>query len=48
LVGSEFEIVPPDIRVGLRYYNFGRIHQTLGVPPAMKAGVVEEIVSLLG
>jgi hypothetical protein len=36
------------------YYNFGRVHQTLRVTPAMEAGVsdhvwsVEEIVSLLG
>jgi hypothetical protein len=36
------------------YYNFGRIHQTLRVTPAMEAGVsdhvwsVEEIVALLG
>lgn len=36
------------------YYNFGRIHQTLRVTPAMEAGVanhvwsIEEIVSLLG
>jgi hypothetical protein len=35
------------------YYNFGRIHQTLRVTPAMEAGVanhvwsVEEIVGLL-
>lgn len=36
------------------YYNFGRIHQTLRVTPAMEAGVsdhvwdAEEIVALLG
>lgn len=36
-----------------RYYNFGRIHQTLRVTPAMEAGMakpvwtVEEIVGLL-
>lgn len=35
-------------------YNFGRLHQTLRVTPAMEAGVtdhvwsVEEIVGLLG
>ena len=35
------------------YYNFGRIHQTLRVTPAMEAGItdhvwtLEEIVSLL-
>jgi hypothetical protein len=35
------------------YYNFGRVHQTLRVTPAMEAGVsshvwsIEEIVSLL-
>src|SRR5690606_38161743 len=36
------------------YYNFGRVHQTLRVTPAMEAGVsdhgasAEQIVSLLG
>ena len=36
------------------FYNFGRVHQTLRVTPAMEAGVanhvwsVEEIVGLLG
>ena len=36
------------------YYNFCRIHQTLRVTPAMKAGVtdhvweIEEIIKLLG
>jgi hypothetical protein len=36
------------------YYNFGRVHQTLRVTPAMGTGVsdhvwsVEEIVRLLG
>jgi hypothetical protein len=36
------------------YYNFGRVHQTLRVTPAMEAGVsdhvwsIEEIVGLLG
>ena len=36
------------------YYNFGRVHQTLRVTPAMEAGLanhvwsVEEIVGLLG
>ena len=36
------------------YYNFGRVHQTLRVTPAMEAGVanhvwnIEEIVTLLG
>jgi hypothetical protein len=35
------------------YYNFGRVHQTLRVKPAMEAGVtdyiwsVEEIVGLV-
>jgi len=37
----------------LMWYNFGRVHQTLRVTPAMEAGVaahvwtVEEIVGLL-
>jgi hypothetical protein len=36
------------------YYNFGLVHQTLRVTPAMEAGIadhvwsVEEIVGLLG
>ena len=36
------------------YYNFGRVHQTLRVTPAMEAGLadhvwaIEEIVALLG
>ena len=36
------------------FYNFGRVHQTLRVTPAMEAGIadhvwsIEEIVSLLG
>lgn len=36
------------------YYNFGRVHQTLRVTPAMEAGIadrvwsIKEIVSLLG
>ena len=35
------------------WYNFGRVHQTLGVTPTMEAGVsdhvwsIEEIVGLL-
>ena len=35
------------------YYIFGRVHQTLRVPPAMEAGIsdhvweIEEIVALL-
>jgi len=35
------------------YYNFGRVHQTLRVTPAMEAGIaahvwsIEEIVTLL-
>lgn len=40
-------------RCDFMYYNFGRIHQTLRVTPAMDAGVashvwsVEEVVALL-
>jgi len=36
------------------YYNFGRVHQTLRVTPAMEAGIasrvwtIDEIVGLLG
>jgi hypothetical protein len=35
------------------YYNFGRVHQTLRVTPAMEAGIadhvwsIEEIIELL-
>jgi hypothetical protein len=42
------------VAVYFMFYNFGRIHQTLRVTPAMEAGVsdhvwlVEEIVGLLG
>jgi hypothetical protein len=37
-----------------RYYNFGRVHQTVRVTPAMEAGLadhvwaIEEIVALIG
>ena len=37
----------------LMYYNFGRVHQTLRVTPAMEAGIadhvwsIEEVVGLL-
>ena len=37
----------------LMYYNFGRVHQTLRVTPAMEAGIathvwgIDEIVALL-
>jgi hypothetical protein len=36
------------------FYNFGRVHQTLRVTPAMEAGIsdhvwsIEEVVGLLG
>ena len=36
------------------YYNFGRVHQTLRVTPAMEAGLanhvwsIEEIIALIG
>jgi len=41
------------VALNFMYYNFGRIHQTLRVTPAMEAGVtdhvwsVEEILVLL-
>jgi len=41
------------VAIYFMWYNFGRIHQTLRVTPAMEAGVtdhvwsVEEIVTLL-
>ncbi|HEY3659859.1 MAG TPA: IS1 family transposase, partial [Candidatus Udaeobacter sp.] len=41
------------IAIHYMYYNFGRIHQSLRVTPAMEAGIsdhvweIEEIVSLL-
>jgi hypothetical protein len=51
-------LVEPDLStktkpVSFMYYNFGRVHQTLRVTPAMEAGIadhvwsVEEIVGLL-
>ena len=36
------------------YYNFGRVHQSLRITPAMEAGIadhvwsIEEVVALLG
>jgi hypothetical protein len=53
LAGHEIHIRPPQPR-GFPYYNFGRIHQTLRVTPAIEAGVAnyvwstEEIVALIG
>jgi hypothetical protein len=44
---------PVTVALYFMYYNFGRVHQTLRVTPAMEAGVsdhvwsVEEIVRLL-
>jgi IS1 family transposase len=44
----------PAVALYFMWYNFGRVHQTLRVTPAMQAGVsnhvwsVEEIVGLLG
>ena len=41
------------VRLYFMYYNFGRLHQTLRVTPAMEAGLadhvwaIEEIVGLL-
>ena len=43
----------PTVALYFMYYNFGRVHQTVRVTPAMEAGVsdhvwsVEEIVRLL-
>ena len=42
------------VALDFMYYNFGRVHQTLRVTPAMEAGIadhvwsIEEIVGLLG
>ena len=44
---------PAAVALYFMYYNFGRVHQTLRVTPAMEVGVsdhvwsVEEIVALL-
>ena len=44
---------PAAVALYFMYYNFGRVHQTLRVSPAMDAGVsdhvwcIEEIVGLL-
>jgi hypothetical protein len=41
------------VAIYFMYYNFGRVHQTLRVTPAMEAGIadhawsVDEIVGLL-
>ena len=43
----------PMVSLYFMYYNFGRVHQTLRVTPAMEAGLsdhvwsIEEIVGLL-
>ena len=42
------------VAVYFKYHNFGRVHQTFRVTPAMEAGIanhvwtIEEIVGLLG
>jgi hypothetical protein len=42
------------VALGFMHYNFGRVHQTLRVTPAMEAGIsdrvwsIEESVALLG
>jgi len=42
------------VALNFMYYNFGRVHQTLRVTPAMEAGIadhlwsIEEVVGLLG
>lgn len=44
----------PTVAPYFMYYNFGRVHQTLRVTPAMEAGIadhawaIEETVALLG
>lgn len=51
--GSQIENHAAAVALYFMYYNFGRVHQTLRVTPAMEAGVsdhvwsIEEIVRLL-
>ena len=51
---TKLENHPAMVALYFMYYNFGRVHQTLRVTPAMEAGIVdhvwsiEEIVGLLG
>lgn len=50
---KKIENLEAAVALHFMWYNFGRVHQTLGVTPAMEAGVtdhvwsVEEIVALL-
>jgi IS1 family transposase len=50
---KKFEMLAHNVALHFMYYNFGKIHQTLRVTPAMEAGVadhvwsIEEIVGLL-
>jgi transposase-like protein len=50
---KKFDMLAHNVALHFMYYNFGKIHQTLRVTPAMEAGVsdhvwsVEEIVGLL-
>jgi len=56
VVGAQFEIENHTAMVSLYFLhsNFGRVHRTLHVTPAMEGGIadhvwsIEEIVSLLG
>jgi hypothetical protein len=34
------------VALHMMFYNFGRIHKTLGVTPAMQAGVTDHVWSL--
>ena len=49
-----FENLEAAVALHFMWYNFGRVHQTLRVTPAMEAGMadhvwsIEEIVGLLG
>ena len=50
---KKIENLKAAVALHFAYYNFGRVHQTLRVTPAMEAGVadhvwsIEEIVGLL-
>jgi hypothetical protein len=45
---SSVILYPPSAAVALyfMYYNFGRVHQTLRVTPAMEAGVADHVWSI--
>ncbi len=51
---KKFEMLAHNVALHFMYYNFGKVHQTLRVTPAMESGVsdhvwsIDELVGLLG